>query len=66
MQHLTDVGADVERIKEAPQMEPYCPCDMKWVEEVDGVYYKISEVRLPDGIKVTAKLVGSKGGPYTL
>lgn len=64
--YLQGMGATLELVKEAPQMEPYCPCTMKWVEEVEGVYFMINEDRSPDGIKVTARCVGPKGGPYTL
>jgi hypothetical protein len=53
-------GANWEEIKR----EPYCPCAMKWVEEVDGDYYQIHEVRVLTGKTYSATLIGPVGGPY--
>lgn len=38
--------------------QPECPCLMQWVEIVDGKYYRINEVRSPDGIRLDATYIG--------
>jgi hypothetical protein len=35
--------------------EPACPCAMRWVELVEGNYYRIRENRSPDGVTHSAK-----------
>ncbi len=62
--YLQEVGATVERISTGTPMDPLCPCSMRWVEEVDGIYYHITEERSPEGITVLARTLGPKGGPY--
>lgn len=61
---LNNLGAIVELSNTKPPMNPLCPCSMAWVEEVDGAFYNISEIRSPDGITHTATLLGPVGGPY--
>ncbi len=61
---LIEAGATVEYVVASPKLEPFCPCEMRWVEELDGVYYKITENRSVDGIEVVAKEIGPVGGPY--
>jgi hypothetical protein len=61
---IRDAGGTVETYDNAPPMEPVCPCAMKMVELVDGIYYQISEIRSLDGIKFKAEIIGPKGGPY--
>jgi hypothetical protein len=34
--------------------DPDCPCAMPWYEKVNGDWYKISEERSEDGIKLKA------------
>lgn len=50
---------------EAPKRYPVCPCCMKWVEEVDGNFYRILVDRSPEhGVRHSAVLMGPVGGPY--
>jgi hypothetical protein len=63
-EQLREAGATVETHDNKPPHEPVCPCEMDWVELVDGIYYQIYEVRSPDGIKIEAVEVGPQGGPY--
>lgn len=35
--------------------EPLCPCAMKWVENVDGFWYKITERRSSNGVSFSAQ-----------
>jgi hypothetical protein len=35
--------------------EPFCPCAMRWVENVDGVWYKITEHRSSNGLSYSAR-----------
>jgi len=37
--------------------DPDCPCAMKWYENVDGDWYRISEERTPEGIELKATKV---------
>jgi len=37
--------------------KPFCPCEMKMVEVVDGNYYLIEEHRSVDGVTHTAEFV---------
>lgn len=37
--------------------DPLCPCEMNWCERVNGSWYKITEERTPDGIKLKASAV---------
>ena len=41
----------------AREGEPACRCAMYWHEKVDGDWYKISEERSEDGIKLKATKV---------
>lgn len=34
--------------------DPVCPCRMKMVEKIEGIYYEITEHRSPEGITHTA------------
>jgi hypothetical protein len=61
--HLND-PTQVYVTQTGPRYEPDCPCGMKWVEKVDGGYYRVIERRSSEGVKYTAKWLGPFGGPY--
>lgn len=39
--------------------DPVCPCAMRYVEKVDGVWYRVEEHRSPDGVTHTATKLGA-------
>lgn len=39
----------------ANDTDPVCHCAMRWVETIDGRFYKIEEIRSTDGVTHTAK-----------
>lgn len=45
---------------------PLCGCAMRDVEEVNGVYYRITEVQKELGFEYAAEDIGPVGGPYTV
>ena len=53
-------GANWNEIKR----EPFCPCSMHNVEQVEDNFYSVYEQWSPDGITITVKLLGPVGGPY--
>lgn len=63
-QRLTDAGAKYEIVIPISNLYPLCPCQMKYVEEVDGVFYRIITHRSPDGITHSTEELGPRGGPY--
>lgn len=64
LEELQRAGAVFEQRTRKPAREPACGCDMKFIELVHGVYYKITEHRSPDGITHTVTKIGPIGGPY--
>jgi ribosomal protein L7/L12 len=62
--NIRAAGGVCQIITPISNLEPECPCEMRTVEVVDGVYYKIIEHRSPDGITHEAFEIGPIGGPY--
>lgn len=46
--------------------EPACRCAMYYVELVNGMYYRIKEIKTTKSIEFEAILIGPRGGPYAL
>lgn len=57
-------GIEIQVIKNPNGLYPECPCGMRNVEEVDGFFIKVNEVRSPEGINLEAIFLGPVGGPY--
>lgn len=57
-------GFETKVIKNPSGLYPECPCGMRNVEEVEGFFIKVNEIRTTEGIKLDAILLGPVGGPY--